>query len=92
MREITIDCYEITEPDGGGVRDVHLMYVGDVCTAKHICDTLKAQTNWGKNYKPFKKTFRIFDSFEDYEQNNVSEAKKRALSKLTAAEKAALGF
>ena len=39
----------------------------------------------------YKKTFTIFDSVEDYENNTREKIRERALAKLTTEEKIALG-
>jgi hypothetical protein len=87
MKQFTIDGYEIREADGGGMSDRILYFVSTEAVAKAIV---------GKShylsYRAHKETFTVFDTIEEIETASKEALRARALAKLSAAEKAALGL
>lgn len=88
MKQFEIDCFEVTESDGGGMHSNHLCYVGSLALAEAVVNKSKG---W-RSHHPYKKVITIFDSEEEIEANSKSNLRKAGLAKLTAAEKEALGL
>lgn len=86
---INIDCFEITTPDGGGMRSDHVMFVDSKSLADRI---VNESTGWPRYSHEFKKRFVIFQSMMDIEEYRKVQAKEEALAKLTEADKIALGL
>lgn len=80
----TIEAFDVRSWDGGD-RHNHAFYLTNKEEAEkykktHIHDTVTPVT------------FLFFDTLEEAAENSREELRKRALSKLTAAEREALGF
>ena len=88
MKTYEINCYEVVEADGGGVRSNHLCFVSN----KELAETVKAKSpNW-RSYSEYKRLITVFDTEEEINANTKEALRKSALAKLTAAEKNALGY
>lgn len=87
MKQFEMDCYEVTEADGGGMHSNHVAYVSNITLANELVDKSKG---WRSSY-PYKKVITIFDTMEEIEANSKANLRKSGLAKLTAAEREALG-
>lgn len=47
---IDINCFEITTPDGGGMRSDHVMYVATKTLADHIVDQAKGWPQYSHEF------------------------------------------
>lgn len=88
MKTFEMDCFEITESDGCGVRSNHLAFVSTEAVAKTITDRSKG---W-RSYAKYKKLIVVFDSADEFDDNTKNALRKSAMAKLTSAEKEALGL
>jgi hypothetical protein len=88
MKQFDMDCYEITESDGGGMHSNHVCYVSNLALAQKIVDKSK---HW-RSHSRYKKLITIFDTEEELEANSKENLRKSGLAKLSAAERAALGL
>ena len=88
MKQYQIDCYEVLEADGVGIRNDHLCFVGNEELAKAI---MAKSPNW-RCYTKYSKLITIFETEEEIEANSKENLRKSALAKLSEAEKKALGF
>lgn len=87
MKTFEMDCFEVRETDGGGMSSNHIMY----CATQALADKVAGRSKGWRNVVPYKKTIRIFVTMEEIEEHSVQALRKSALSKLTAAEREALG-
>lgn len=88
MKQYEIDCYEVTESDGGGMHSNHVAYVSN----KELADKMVAKSkNWRSSNK-YTKLITIFDTMEEVEANSKANLRKSALAKLSSLEKEALGL
>lgn len=85
MKTIELNCFEITEPDGGGQYDVHVAYASTKEVADAIIKSLGS--SWPRTANKFTKTFTVVESVEEYKNNTAAALRKSAASKLTAAER-----
>lgn len=85
MKTYEIECYEITEPDGGGQYDLHVAYASTSQVADEIIKSLGK--SWPRSAGKFSKLFTVVESVEEYQNNTASALRKSAASKLTAAER-----
>ena len=88
MKQYEIDCYEVTESDGGGMFSNHLAYV----SSQALADQLVAKSKGWRSASKYTKLITIFDTMEEIEANSKSNLRKSALAKLTMLEKEALGL
>lgn len=89
MKTYDIDCFELTQPDGGGMYEEHIAYV----VTENVAKEWKGKsTGWPRNYRKYKKTIIVFESLTEMEEHSKSEFRKATLAKLNAAEKEALGL
>ncbi len=88
MKQFEIDCYEVTEVDGGGMHSSHVAYVAN----KTLADELVNKNKGWRNHSTYKKLITIFDTMEEVEANSKANLRKSALAKLSIAEKIALGL
>lgn len=82
MQILTV--YDVQEIDGCGNRN-HKFYI----TSKAEADRYVAENKYDAAYE---KTIELFDTLDEWQEWNKAELKKRALSKLTAEERASLGY
>ena len=87
MKQFEMDCYEITESDGGGMHSNHVAFVSN----KTLADELVSKSKGWRFSHPYKKVITIFDTMEEIEANSKANLRKSGLAKLTAAEREALG-
>ena len=80
----TLNIFEIRISDGGG-GSYHGFYVKSESAAKEWV----SRNNFDLYYE---KTITIFDDLSDYEENSPAGLKKKALAKLSDAEKKILGL
>lgn len=80
----TLNVFEICIWDGGG-GSRHGFYVESEAAAKEWL----VKNNYDSYYK---KTITIFDDLVDYKENSHEGLKKKALAKLSGAEKSILGI
>lgn len=83
-----ISCYQITAPDGGGMRDEHVCYAANEAVAKAIIDHLGS--GWPRKATPV--VFTVLDSVQDYLMHTNAALRASAARKLTAAERRVLGI
>ena len=79
-----IKCWDIQVWDGGD-RHNHKYYVA----TKEAADAWKAKNKFDEVYQ---KEFVILDSWDELQEYQTGELRKRALAKLTDAEKQVLGL
>lgn len=79
-----ITCWDIQVWDGGD-RHNHKFYV----ETKAEADKWMAKNTYDYIYE---KKFEIFSSIQEWEESQAEATKKRALAKLTAVERKALGL
>lgn len=87
MKQFVMDCFEVTEADGGGMHSNHVAYVSN----KELADQLVDKSAGWRSVNPYKKVITVFDTMEEIEANSKANLRKSALAKLTAAEREALG-
>jgi hypothetical protein len=90
MKTYEIDCWEVTQPDGGGMRSEHLCYA----SSKKVADEIAASLGkgWPKNAERYTKLFSIMESVDDYHANTKKALMKSAAEKLTPAERQVFGI
>lgn len=88
MKKIEVDCFEITETDGGGVYENHVAYAD----TKNLADAIAEPSKGWMNVRPFRKIFVVVQSMDEYKQLKSDDAREAALAKLTNADKRALGL
>ncbi len=88
MKQFEMDCYEITEADGGGMHSNHVCYVSNITLATQLVEKSK---HW-RSSSPYKKLITIFDTMEEIEANSKENLRKSAIAKLSRAEQEALGL
>jgi len=88
MKQFEIDCYEVTESDGGGMHSNHIAYVSN----KELADKLVSKSKGWRNMSKYTKLITIFDTMEEVEANSKANLRKSALAKLSNLEKEALGI
>lgn len=88
MKQFVMDCFEVTESDGGGMYSNHVAYV----STQALADCLVEKSNGWRSARPYKKLITIFDTIEEIEKNSKENLRKSGLSKLSAAERDALGI
>lgn len=88
MQIIKIKCYILEESDGGGMHNITRGYAANETTAKQWVNVSKG---W-RSYRPFEQSFIIAESFDEFEKIKLEEVKERALKKLNAEERKALGL
>lgn len=79
---IQMEVWEAFQWDGGS----HQNSVGLFTSSKD------AESVAGKSGRTSRKVLVVFESVLDYQENTITELRKRALAKLTLAERAALGI
>lgn len=88
MKQYEIDCYEVSETDGGGMHSNHIAYVSN----KTLADELVAKSKGWRSHSKYKKLITVFDTMEEINANSKANLRNSALSKLTNLEKEALGL
>lgn len=90
--EIDFDCFEVTEPDGGGIKSNHIAYFTSNSVAEEFVK--KTDKGWPKDIKEskIKQRFVVLESLEDYDNLKQDSLRQSALSKLTPEEIKALGL
>jgi hypothetical protein len=90
MKTLEIDCWEVTQPSGDGMRDEHLCYA----LSKKVADEIVASLGkgWPKNSGRYTKVFSIMESVDDYNANTRAALLKSAAEKLTPAERQVFGI
>lgn len=89
MKKIEIDCFEVTEPDGAGMHNLHVAYA----SSKTVADAIAQSNNgWPGYVNAYKKTIVIVDSVDEYRQLRADGKREAALAKLTEDDKKALGL
>lgn len=79
---IQMEVWEAFQWDGGDRQNSVGLFV-NVSDATQIA---------GKHGRTARKVLVVFESVTDYQENTVTELRKKALAKLTLAERAALGI
>lgn len=87
MKLIEIDCYEVTEADGGGLAVKHVAYVNNLALAEEM-----VAGNHYRYFHPYQNSITIFDTMDEVEANSVANLRKSGLAKLSRAERKALGL
>ena len=88
MKQFEMDCYEVTETDGGGMRSNHVAFVSSLTLAN---DMVAKSKGW-RSHSKYTKLITIFDTLEEIESNSKEALRKSALAKLTNLEIQALGL
>jgi hypothetical protein len=88
MKIFEMDCYEVRETDGGGMRTDHIMY----CSTRTLAEEVANHVKGWRSVNAYKKTIKVFDTIEEVDENSVANLRKSAIAKLTAAEREALGL
>ena len=88
MKTFEMDCFEVTESEGDGVRSRHVAFVSNQALADTLVDR---QAGW-RNVTPYKKLLVVFDTIEEFDANTKEALRKTALAKLSPAEREALGL
>lgn len=82
-----IEYYAIEEHDGF----VGTNHVADFATDKAAREFLDKKGNQSYNFSgPFRRNLKLYDSYEDYYDNNDKAIRQRAIAKLTPEERAVL--
>ena len=84
MITISVNCYEVTCPDGAGMREIHVAYFKDKETATKFADSKKG---WPHSVRKVDKLYLIAESVEDHMKVELETAKQKALAKLTREER-----
>lgn len=90
MKIIEIDCWEVTQPDGGGMREERVALVSSEDVAKAF--VAKHNNGWPCSYRKYEKEFVIFDMYAEIAAYNETTERNAALAKLTARERKLLGL
>lgn len=90
MKRIIIDCWEVTQPDMGGMCDDHVAFVSSEEVAKDLAS--KHSYGWPCTYHKFSKEYVVFESFNETVDYNDEAEREAALAKLTARERKVLGL
>lgn len=90
--QLEFTCYEVTEPDGGGIESNHVAYFSSETVAKQYAE--QAGKSWPKNVKKryVQHKYIILDRVEEVEILKVENLRSSALAKLTPDERKALGL
>ena len=88
MKTTIVEGFEVVEADGGGMGENHVAYFSN----ERAATQLSAQSPGWMRVRPFKQTIVVCESFGEYVIQKNEEVKAKALAKLTAEERAALGF
>lgn len=88
MKQYEVDCWEVTEADGGGMHSNHVAYV----STKELAEQMEAKSKGWRSISKYTKLITIFDTMEEIEANSKANLRKSALAKLTNLEKEALGL
>ena len=87
MKTITVSYYEVYESYD---RDTHVIAkFANFADAKKLADT---SPYYGVHNTPVEKSFTIFESYSEFEDWKKDEPRRKALSKLTAADRKILGL
>lgn len=89
MRKISIECFELLEPDGYGGQNIG---VGLVSTEEVAKKWVNRNKGWYRSYHKFVKTYEICDSLDELEQLKRDALVASAKSKLSEEELKALGL
>lgn len=90
MKTLNISCYEISEPDGCGVSNTHLVYASTAQVAYQIVKSLGS--GWPRYVTPYSKQILIVESVEEYVEMKSAKQRQIAAAKLSASDRAALGI
>jgi hypothetical protein len=95
MKNIIVEYYEVTCPDGGGMRNESVAKFTSFADADSVAKRLTKEKKWpysAQSYSTSKK-FNIFETAQEYfvlsDEIKIREA---ALAKLTEKERKALGI
>ena len=89
---IEFECFDVTEPVAGGMKDLHIAYFSSESEAKKYVQM--TDKGWPKNIrrKDISHHYIVLDTVEEKEQHDIEMLKIRALAKLTPQEIKALGL
>jgi hypothetical protein len=90
MKTYEIECWELTQPSGDGMRSEHLCYASTEQVANDIAKSIGK--GWPKHAERYTKVFSIMESVDDYKANTRAALLKSAAEKLTPAERALFGI
>lgn len=90
--EINFTCFEVTEPDGGGINSNHIAYFSSRYEAEKYVKIVG--NGWPKNIreKTVSHRYTVLDTVEEKSNYDMELVKQQALRKLTQKEKQALGL
>lgn len=93
MKEYNVEfeAWEVTEPDAGGMKSVHVAYFSSPLSANEFANQ---NNSWPRyvNKVTVNKRWVILDSVPEYEDYTTKVKKQIALNKLTAEERKLLGY
>ena len=89
---INFTCFEVTEPDGGGMKSNHVAYFSSRTEAEQFIKN--SDRGWPKyvNEKTITHNYIVLDCVDEFNFVTQERLKQRALSKLTKEEISALGL
>lgn len=90
--DLNFTCFEVTEPDGGGMQSNHVAYFSSRTEAEQFVKN--SDRGWPKyiREKTINHNYIVLDRTEEFDQLKRENLKQRALSKLSKEEISALGL
>lgn len=89
MKVITIDCFELLVPDGGGISENR---VGLVATEELAKQWVSQASGWPRYHRRLSERIVVFDSLQELEENSIEKRRAKALAKLDADDIKVLGI
>lgn len=88
---INFTAYQVTEPDYGGMQSKHVAYFNEYSDAQKCVDASPA---WPRTIKTIciSNTWKVYESFEEFDPKVKAERKAEILAKLTQEEQELLGL
>ena len=78
MKTFEMDCFEVTESDGDGVRSHRVAFVSNESVAKELADRSKG---W-RRYEKYKQLLVVFDTIDEFDANTKEALRKSAIAAL----------
>ncbi len=85
---IVVDCFELTQADGGGMSEEHIAYISSQVDGQRWVEG----SQWPRYCRRFYKVFTIAHNLEALTAIKEAQERDRALAKLTDREKELLGL
>lgn len=87
-KEYVINCFELTQADGGGLSSQHVAYIA----SQEEGEKWVAGSQWPRYCKPFHKVYRIAHDLKGMQALREEYERDKALAKLTPRERELLGL